>query len=159
MNQSDRLNLSRMIDANNVQDCTQDIRDKKHSGKIRADVKRLVDLKSKYEKFNPKKYDDMCVNQCNFLFNNYTDIFNKVKKGQMNLQILAQLLDVLQNIEDGTLNQHTGAFEVGKLMKAIYIDSALATAAAHQDPEKPAPAPKLNISWKEYKQQSQPSKL
>jgi hypothetical protein len=153
MNASDRLNLSRMIDANNVKDCTQDIRDKKHSDKIRKDVQRLVGLKTKYEHLDAKQYDDMCVAQCNFLFNNYTEIFNKVKKDQMNLQILEQLLDVLRNIEEGTLNQHTGAFEVGKLMKAIYIDSALAAAAKHDaaDPEKPKPIIKQDLSWKEYK--------
>jgi hypothetical protein len=75
----------------------------------------------------------------------------------MNLGILAQLLDVLKKIEDGNLDQHTGAYEVGKLLKEMYIDSALmksekldakysksgATTTSKPKPKK--------ISWKEYK--------
>jgi hypothetical protein len=128
MDNLDRLNLSKMIDANNVQDCTNEIREKKHSQLIRNDVTLLMSLKKRYKKLaetNPDEFDAMCVAQCNFLFNNYMDIFNKLKKDELNLQILTQLLDILKKIEDSKLDQHTGAFEVGKLLKAMYIDSAL----------------------------------
>ena len=40
MDTLDRLNLNKMIDANNVQDCTNEIREKKHSDLLRADVSR-----------------------------------------------------------------------------------------------------------------------
>ena len=153
----DRLQLQKMIDANNVVDCTQEIRDKKHSKPIREDVTRLVELKRKYSRLsqsNPDQFDKMCVSQCNFLFTNYTDIFNKVKKDEMNLEILSQLLNVLKNIEDGKIDQHTGAYEVGKLLKEMYIDSALMKSekldAKHRTPGPAKPKPK-KISWKEYK--------
>lgn len=153
----DRLQLQKMIDANNVVDCTQEIRDKKHSKPIREDVTRLVELKRKYSRLsqsNPDQFDKMCVSQCNFLFTNYTDIFNKVKKDEMNLEILSQLLNVLKNIEDGKIDQHTGAYEVGKLLKEMYIDSALMKSekldAKHSIPGPAKPKPK-KISWKEYK--------
>ena len=156
----DRLQLQKMIDANNVVDCTQEIRDKKHSHPIQEDVTRLVELKRKYSRLsqsNPDQFDKMCVSQCNFLFTNYTDIFNKIKKDEMNLDILAQLLYVLRNIEDGKLDQHTGAYEVGKLLKEMYIDSALMK-SEHLDAKyaksgasaTSKPKPK-KISWKEYK--------
>jgi hypothetical protein len=128
MDTLDRLNLSKMIDANNVQDCTADIRSKKHSQLIRNDVTLLMSLKKIYSRLaqsNPKEFDEMCVAQCSFLFNNYMEIFNKVKKDELNMQILHKLLDVLKQIEDEKLDQHTGAFEVGKLLKTMYIDSAL----------------------------------
>jgi len=152
MNNLDRIQLSKMIDANNVQDYTADIRAKKHSEKIKADVERLVHLKRKYARLSKEQLDTMCVSQCNFIFNNYTDIFNKVKKGEMNLEILAQLLTVLKQIEDGLLDQHAGAFEVGKLMQRIYIDSALMKQppTTSSNEQQPIVAPK-NISWKEYK--------
>ena len=147
----DRIQLNKMIDANQVQDCTNEIREKKHSGKIAADVQRLVNLRQRYASL--AGYDDMCVAQCNWLFNNYTDIFNKVKKDEMNLDILAQLLTVLQNIEEGLLDQHTGAYEVGLLMKKIYIDGALLKAKKLDDglEEKTVISEPKNISWKEYK--------
>jgi hypothetical protein len=157
----DRLQLQKMIDANSVVDCTQEIRDKKHSQPLREEVARLIALKTKYARLsqsNPDQFDKMCVSQCSFLFNNYTDIFNKVKKDEMNLDILAQLLNVLKKIEDGQLDQHTGAYEVGKLLKEMYIDSALMKSekldAKHSKSgatttSKPKPK---KISWKEYKE-------
>jgi hypothetical protein len=155
----DRLQLQKMIDANSVVDCTPDIREKKHSRPIRDDVARLLELKHKYSRLsqsNPDQFDKMCVSQCGFLFNNYTDIFNKVKKDEMNLNILSELLDVLKKIEDGKFDQHTGAYEVGKLLKEMYIDSALMKSEkldsknGTKTTTTSRPKPK-KISWKDYK--------
>ena len=160
MNSSERIHLQKMINANNVTDCTTEIREKKHSGKIYADVTRLLELKAKYEQTlgetHKEKFDDMCIAQCSFLFNNYTDIFNKVKKDEMNLNILLKLIEVLKNIEEGAIDQHTGAFEVGKILKAMYIDSALLKADKidKKTGEKMAPTDAVaakEISWKEFK--------
>ena len=160
MNNSERIHLQKMINANNVTDCTDEIRAKKHSGKIFADVTRLLDLKTKYEntlgETHKEKFDDMCATQCSFLFNNYTDIFNKVKKNEMNLNILLNLIEILKSIENGDIDQHTGAFEVGKILKAMYIDSALLKAERidKKTGEKLESAPTVvakNVSWKEYK--------
>jgi hypothetical protein len=131
MDSIDLLNLNKMIDANNVEDCTNQIRDKKHSSLIREDVDRLISLKKKYSrlcKTNPIEFDAMCVSQCSFLFNNYMDIFNKIKKDELNMDILNNLLNILKRIEDGVLDQHNAAFQVGKLLKEMYIDSALTKA-------------------------------
>jgi hypothetical protein len=161
MNNNERLNLQKMIDENNVVDCTNDIREKKHSNKIRADVQTMLTLKKKYGRLalsNPDQFDKMCVSQCNFLFTNYTDIFNRVKKDELNLNILGELLNVLERIEKSQLDQHNAAFQVGKLLKEMYIDSALLKAdkidkktgkKIEGSGERPIPA--KNISWKEYK--------
>ena len=77
MDPLDKLNLNKMINANNVEDCTEDIRQKKHSQFIREDVERLMSLKKKYARLaqsNPVQFDTMCVSQCSFLFNHYMDI-------------------------------------------------------------------------------------
>ncbi len=158
MDTLDRLNLNKMIDANNVQDCTNEIRDKKHSDLIRNDVSRLVALKQKYSrlaKSNPNQFDTMCVSQCSFLFNHYMDIFNKIKKEELNLQILHQLLDVLKQIEEGQLDQHAGAFEVGKLLKTMYIDGALTKAERIDkktgEKKRVSKPTEKKITWAEYK--------
>lgn len=160
MNNLERINLQKMINENNVTDYTNDIREKKHSMKIYEDVNRLLDLKSKYEQsigqINPEKFDNMCVAQCSFLFNTYTDIFNKVKKNEINLSILLKLIEVLKCIEDGEYDQHTGSYEVGKVLKAMYIDSALLKAdkldkkTGELMEKKEAPIAK-SVTWKEYK--------
>jgi hypothetical protein len=158
MDHTDKLNLTKMIDANNVEDCTKEIREKKHSDLIRNDVSCLLSLKKKYARLaqsNPNQFDAMCVSQCSFIFNNYMDIFNKVKKDEINLQILHKLLDVLKQIEVSEFDQHEGAFEVGKILKAMYIDSALIKAERidKKTGKKTAPAkPKeKKITWAEFK--------
>lgn len=128
MDNTDRLNLQKMINANDVVDCTSEIREKKHSQLIKADIENFLNLKSKYPRLketNPKQYDNMCTSRCNFLFTNYTDLFNRVKKDEIDLNILAHFINILKKIEDGELDQHEGAYMVGKLLKELYVDSAL----------------------------------
>lgn len=158
MNQTERIQLKKMINDNNVEDMTNDIREKKHSEKIRTDVTRMIELKKKYsrlEKTNPEQFDSMVTSQCSFLFNNYTDIFNRVKKNEINLDTLWQLLNILRRIEDGDVDQHTGSFEVGKLLKKIYIDSAIMkennAQAKNKNKKNKKPPAKKKISWEEYK--------
>lgn len=158
MNDLERLNLQKMIKENDVENNTNLIRSLKHSKLIHDDVDRLLKLKkdnSRLAKSSPELFDQMCVSKCNFLFNNYTVIFNKVKKDEIHLGILSQLINVLHNIEEGKLDQHEGSFEVGKLLKEIYIDSALKKAdkldQGIKKSEKKKPV--KNMSWKQFKQQ------
>jgi predicted PolB exonuclease-like 3'-5' exonuclease len=106
----------------------------------------------------------MCVNRCSFLFNNYTDIFNKVKKDEMDLTILGRLLGVLKLIEEGKVGQHEASVEVGKLLKQIYIDSALKKsekldkqhAASGSNASSNASLPPVKkISWTQFKSMNQ----
>lgn len=162
MNDLDRINLQKMIQANDTEDQTAKIREYKHSDRIRADVVTMLKLKQEYQRLsrsNPTQFDAMCVSRCNFLFNHYTDIFNKLKKDEIDLNILMRLLNVLKMIEDGKVDQHEGSFEVGKILKQIYIDSAIKKAeyldAAAEEKKKRAAAaharPVVNVSWAEYK--------
>ena len=161
MDSTHRLQLEKMIQANNVVDCTADIRRKNHSRPIREDVRRMVDLRKQYARLrtsNPGQYDKILVSRCNFLFTNYTDIFNKVKKEELDLDTLWKLLDVLAQIENGTMDQHTGAYEVGSLLKKMYVDAALVKAerldAEHTGVEPRARVDK-SLTWKKYKTSTQ----
>lgn len=156
MNADDKLNLQKMINANDVVDCTNDIRAKRHSGRIRKDVNQMIAIKRKNTALhhtNPDALEELLIAGCNFLFVNYTDIFNKVRKDEVDLNILSQLLDVLENIENEILDQHTGSHRVGTLLKEMYIDSALKKAKKldeqHQDEQTIMRKPK-KISWKQY---------
>jgi len=160
MNDSERLNLQKMIKANDAENNTHLIRNLKHSLKISEEVDKLLGIKRDYArlaKSNPDQFDQMCVNQCEFLFNFYTDIFNKVKKDEINLSILLRLLNVLHSIEEGAVDQHEGSFEVGKLLKQIYIDSALRKAEKlNEDTDTiEAKKPVEQISWSDFKKQNQ----
>jgi hypothetical protein len=165
MNEEERLNLRKMVAANNAEDNTNTIRKLKHSELIRSDVALMLKLKHEYSrlaKTNTAQFDAICVSRCSFLFNNYTDIFNKLKKDEIDLTILTKLVNVLKLIEDGRIDQHEGSFEVGKLLKQIYVDSALRKsehldneandAAANKSAKKAQPVAKVkDVSWKQFK--------
>jgi hypothetical protein len=73
-----------------------------------------------------------------------------VKKDQIDLQLLAEFLAVLKDIEEGNIDEHDGSFKVGSILKKIYIDSALNNKITkHED--KPTFRKTKNISWEAYK--------
>ena len=83
----------------------------------------------------------------------YSNIFTKLVKDEIDVSILNQLIARLEDIEKGNLSQHEASFEVGKLLKKIYIDSALKHAEKlnTEKEQKPTLTPK-SISWKQFKQ-------
>ena len=153
MDDNARLQLQKMIKANDVEDQTGLIRELKHSETLRNDVKTLIMLKNKHVS-DPDTLLNESINQCNFLFTYYTDIYNKIRKDELDLDILFQFLDVLKKIENGELDQHEGSFEVGTLLKKMYVDSALKKAEKLNKDRIEEPlqtVEPLNISWKNYK--------
>jgi hypothetical protein len=160
MNEKEKLTLQKMISENSVEETTDLIREVKHSEKIRQDIKMLNFLKKKHKKLLNEKnenFDDIAVKECIFLFNNYTDIYNKVKKDEIDLNILNKFLDVLEKIENGKINQHEGSYEVGKLLKSMYIDSALRKSKKldkqndKQNNSNNNTTEVKNISWRQFK--------
>ena len=158
----DRLKLQEMIKANDSIDNTELIRQLKHSHLLQEDINQLLMLKAKY-KNNMGKVSEEAPVKCSFLFTYYTDIFNKIKKDEIDLKILNRFLNVLRLIEDGELEQEEGSVMVGTLLKEMYIDAALKKADKlnEQNESKDSKEEKekikevkaaVNISWKEYKQ-------
>jgi hypothetical protein len=142
-----------MIKTNNVEDQTDFIRNLKHSQIIRNEVNNLIMIKAKYRGDDIKIHEEG-VNECNFLFTYYTDIYNKVRKDEIDIGILNKFLDVLKRIEEGELDQHEGSFLVGTILKELYVDSALKKADKLNENEEPKEEPKKpenNISWKQFK--------
>lgn len=154
MDNNQRLHLQKMISTNNVEDTTDLIRQLKHSHILREDVNNLIMLKSKYID-EPDKIHLEGMSECNFLFTYYTDIYNKIRKDEIDLKILFNAFDVLRDIEDGKLDQHEGAFEFGNLLKKIYVDSALKKAeklnAETGEKEPQYKGPQVNVSWSQFK--------
>jgi hypothetical protein len=155
MDEKQKLHLQKMIAANNVEDQTEIIRQIKHSDILRNDVNNMLLLKAKYRD-DPEKIHLECMNECNFLFTYYTDIYNKIRKDEIDVTILFKFLDVLKKIELCELDQHEASFQVGTLLKKLYVDSALKKAekldAENQSNTDEEPAkPSLKISWKPYK--------
>ena len=154
MDDRQRLQLQKMIKVNDVHDQTELIRELKHSHLLQNDINALLRLKNQY-KGNQDTINQHASVECNFLFTYYTDIYNKIRKDEMDLKILNRFLNVLRQIEDGEMDQHEGSFAVGTLLKEIYVDSALRKAdkldEEHAKNETAKLEPVAKISWREYK--------
>lgn len=157
MNEEQKLQLQQMISANNVSDQTELIRKLKHSQIFREEINKIMVIKKKYSKEEEELIKEECIQECSFLYTYYTDLFNKIRKDEIDLSILFQFIDVLKKIEDGEVDQHEGSFLVGTLLKEIYIDSALKKAdklnKQYDLEKKEEEAPPIkNISWKQFKE-------
>lgn len=151
MNEIERLQLQKMIKANDVEDQTNQIRKLKHSKQLKEDINKFLLLKTKYK---PEEIFEKSIIECNFLFTNYTDIYNRIKNDEINIDLLFHFLKVLSDIENGELDQHEGSFIVGKILKEIYIDSALKKAEKIDNiynNQKEETVEPINIDWKVWK--------
>ena len=160
MNDQQRLQLNRMIQTNNVEDQTQLIRELKHSEILQHNVNKMLSLKAQSvkESWSDTQLNEQLIRECSFLHTYYTDIFNKVKKDEIDLSLLNMFLNVLRNIEEGRIDQHEGSFQVGTILKEIYLDSAIKKGAkldaSHKQEQEQEQEPWsgiMDISWKDFK--------
>ena len=153
----ERLNLKKLVTEMEGEDNTSNIRKVKHSVPMRDDVRRLNNLKisdAELRKNSPDEFKALCQSKCSFLYNNYTDIFNKLIDDELDLTIMTKLLTVLKLIEDGKTDQHEGSVMVGKVLKELYVDSAtkrLENLDKQHEGERVDPSVGKSISWREYK--------
>ena len=168
-NDDQRLQLQNMIDTNKGDDNTEMIRKLKQSISIKKDVDNMIKLKKEYPTMyetDKSGFEELCMSKCSFLFFNYTDIYNKILKNEINTDTLYSFIGVLKQIEDGELNEHDGSIKVGEILKTLYIDSAMRKSkkldkeneknknqeGKGDDNEKEERVTKT-ISWAEYKKQ------
>ena len=120
LSNKERLDLKKLIRDSEVQDNTEYIRNVKHSMKIRDDIV-VLDKMMKKGITDENKFKEAAP----FLNENYTDIFKKMINGELDLEIMSRLLVILKLIEDERVDQHEGSVLVGKILKELYVDSAL----------------------------------
>jgi len=142
MNDEQRLQLNDLIRANNSVDNTGLIRELKHSSKIREDVDTMVRLKEGKEW---KEVESECMKEANFIYKNYTMIFNRLLRDRLDLNILYTFLNVLHEIEEEQLDQHEASYKIGMLLKRMYIDPKL------DEVKEPTYIKGQTISWQEFK--------
>lgn len=157
LNPDERLNLMKMVNTSECEDNTEAIRKLKHSNHILNNVRIVENLKRQHAELRINSNDEfieLCREKASFLFANYTDIFNKLLKDEINLVILIKMLKILQMIEEEKVDQHEGSVLVGKYLKELYIDSALRR-ADHMNEADTNKEPEFreakNISWKFFK--------
>jgi len=144
MNPEQVLQLNEMIKQNDSVDNTELIRELKHSSLITKDINTILNIKKKMNTTEFNLIDKECLKHCRFLFDNYTNIYNKLIKGQVDLKVLYKFLYYLKQIEEGELNQHEASFEIGTLLKKMYIDPII-------EDKPPNERKSLPVNWNEYK--------
>ncbi len=145
MNPQQRLQLHELIKQNNSVNNTDLIRELKHSHIIRTEVRTIENLKLVYADLEILQNE--CIKKCYFLYENYTVIFNRLLKNRVDIDVLYTFLDTLEMIEDGKMDQHEASFEIGTLLKKMYIDPRI-------EDKPPEYKPPINITWQEFKKLS-----
>lgn len=146
----ERINLQKLVGEFESEDNTEHIRKIKHSGKIRKDIESIERLKQSSSDVVVSIESAMDV--APFLYTNYSDIFHRVVKGDLNLEIMGKVLSILALIEESRVDQHEGSVLVGRLLKEMYLDSAVRR-ADRLDEENPKEAPEEGkaVSYKDFK--------
>ena len=150
MDEEGRLKLKNMINEFKPEETTEKIRSLKHSDIIKNQVDVYLNLKKKYSRVSKETFNNMCKKQCAFLFNNYTNLYNKLVKDELDLSILFKFVSILKDIENGKLDQHEGSVNVGQILKELYIDSALREDKKRQKKKHKYRKAK-KISWSDFK--------
>jgi hypothetical protein len=143
-----------MLEQNKVVDNTHVLRELKHSSEIRKCVLRMIELKELHLELlqtNKPKFEELVLKDCGFLFFNYMQLYNTILKENIDMNIMHQLLNTLSKIENGELDQHEGSYEVGKLLKTIYIDGTLRDIQKKDEENKIVYKEPKSIQWSEYK--------
>ncbi len=157
LNDNERLHLDKMLKEFDAEDNTNKIRELRHSYKIRDNIERLNNLKKKYTRLrltDKSKFEELVISHCNFLWSNYTNIFNRLMKDEMDINILYSFINNLQEIEDGEIDQHEASVEVGKILKRLYVDSALRREKNYDAKNKTKTKtrrPVNKMTWSQYK--------
>ena len=158
MNQSERLDLKRLINHTEYEDNTEGIRKLKHSHLIEAEILKMENIKKRdadARKNNPLFFESTCKKECSFLYNAYTDIFNRLLKDELDLGLMSQALVMLQKIEEGDIDQQEGSVMMGKMLHSVFVESALKRADSLRNEDKDIYITERidgkDISWKEYK--------
>ena len=151
MDPKNRLLLNKLVSQYESEDTTEKIRELKHSKRIYEDVCTIQKLKRDYSRLretNKDQFVTMMKNRAPFLYENYSNIFHRLKKDQVNIQILFMFLKTLEAIENGEVDQNEASVQIGQLLKEIYVDKVIDTS---KEEKKVYKKPKNDISWKQYR--------
>ena len=157
MDPQQRLNLKNMIKEYDAEETTTKIRQLKHSKHIRTDILKLNAFKRKYSRLartNKEQYKSMAEKQCSFLYNNYTNIFHRSLKNELDIKLMLKFVEILEHIEDGNIDQHDASYEVGTILKKMFIDSTLRQEKKREKGKKKKSKKKKainNITWEKFK--------
>ena len=130
----------------NVPQVTDSIRERQHSEKLHRALDAIDRIRDKMgdgiHSLTNSDFIDQCPD-CQLLITEYPRVFAKAKSGQEGMPVLRNMIDALQGIESGKLDQHTASIRIGTTLKKMYIDPVV-------NPEKKT-VPTKNVSYSQWK--------
>ncbi len=151
------LNMKSLMDSDDYVNNTERIRELKHSELILEDIGKLCRIKKDHfhmRMVEEEKYNHLCATSAPFLFSNYTDIFRKVLKDELDMKLMVDFIGILKQIEEGQLDQYDASVKVGTILRDLYVDSAIRR-GDNLDKERGVAEPVFvepkPVSWKDYK--------
>jgi len=151
------LNMKSLMDSDDYVNNTERIRELKHSELILEDIGKLCRIKKDHfhmRMVEEEKYNHLCATSAPFLFSNYTDIFRKVLKDELDMKLMVDFIGILKQIEEGQLDQYDASVKVGTILRDLYVDSAIRR-GDNLDKERGMSEPVFvepkPVSWKDYK--------
>jgi len=94
---------------------------------------------------------EQCSKKCPFLYQKYNDLFQRILRDELDLEMLFQLLNTLKDIEDGDIDQEKGSVRVGKLLYNMFVDSINRKTAKEDESKTTTTVVAENMSWSDYK--------
>jgi len=154
LSRQEKLELKKLVENADCENNTDTIRRLKHSEKILTDLITVEKLKKEIPEDDKDQLLVACQEKAPFLFENYPDILSRQIKNELNMLIMTKFIRILKMIEDNEIDQHEGSALVGKVLKELYIDSAVRRGEnldnQHQT-ETPAKVEGKSLSWTEWK--------
>lgn len=143
-------------------DNTDGIREAKHSSPLLADIRRMAKLRTKHSSLRETSLDDYLAvfqRECKYLYTKFPDVFDRVVKNDMNLEVFEKIIMILKLIEDGKVNQSEASALVGKLSQKLFFGGVANTSEKSGLSEESGvsagfseePGVSTGLSWREYK--------
>ena len=156
------LDIKALMESDDYVNNTDRIRELKHSENILEEIGKLCDIRKKHPNMRMMDelgYNELCQKTTPFLYNHYTDIFNKVIKDELNMEMMVRFIFILKQIEEGVIDQYDASVKVGTILKEMYVDSAMRRGdnldKLHES-EAPTFVEPVKMSWSEFKNKGKP---
>lgn len=106
-----------------------------------------------------------CKESAKFLFENMPVVFAKLFQNQLDVPLFLQMLDVLESVERGELDQNEGSEQVGRMLHRCFIGGQIPNAVVggggrkkegdggDQESNATTAAAKPTLTWAEYRAQ------
>ena len=128
MDDKDRENLAKLLKAYEPDENTGLIRTQKNSSIIKEETMSFKKLQQTHErmmKTNSKMFRNMATKKCMLISEKFPMIFEKMLSNTLDYDVFGRFIFMLEQIENGRMNQHEASYHVGMLLKKMFVDTQI----------------------------------